>query len=103
MSENNSDFARELSAHLTKMFNVRAWDDCDMRNNGRLLNLTGYEITAMTKGRAAVEAEAEETLQSLGHVFEDSAAPTAIAQARNDAREMATAVISFCRGPKRLN
>lgn len=103
MIRHNDDFADKLAAHLKTTFNIRAWDECDNRNNGHLLNATGYELTARGQGKAAVMQKAESDLQALGHDYEGNGHPNFVMQARNDARTMAATVISFCRGPKGLH
>jgi hypothetical protein len=103
MSGSNNDLARALSDHLTKTFNIRAWDESDTRNNGRLLCATGYQLTALSGGRTAVIEEAEGHLLSLGHEVEGGENPNPMMQARNDARQIAAVAIAFCRGPKGLH
>ena len=103
MSEDNKEFARALTARLTESFNIRAWDESDTRNNGRLLCMFDYEMAAWSGGREAVAQKAEEWLQEIGHEFEENAKPNTSKEARNDTREIAGAVISFCRGPQGLH
>lgn len=103
MANYDDDFADRLAAHLTATFNIRAWDEADTRNNGHLLNATGYELTARSHGKRAAMQEAEAHLQALGHEYEGNSNPNFMMQARNDARTMAATVISFCRGPKGLH
>lgn len=103
MTGSKNDFAHKLGEHLKTSFNIRAWDESDTRNNGLLLNATGYELEARLNGRKAAQEKAEEYLQALGHEIEGDGNPSRIMEARNDARAVAAAVISFCHGPKGLH